>query len=284
MTTTTSLDYFTALVQQANDVPLFEAALAIAQDVYPKLDFNAPQDEIDRLANTLRQRLPSDASAIQKLRQLNQYFYQELGFAINVNHYYDTDNSYLHRVIAKRRGIPISLAVIYMELAQQIGLPVKGVSFPGHFLMKLTVPSGDIMIDPSNGASLSREELEERLEPYLPTENEEERAASRLSLISYLQIAHPHDILVRMLRNLKAIYQQSNHWQRLLEVQQRILILLPGDAVERRDRGLAFAQLDCPQAALEDLENYLAQRPHASDAAALYQQAIELREACRRLN
>jgi regulator of sirC expression with transglutaminase-like and TPR domain len=150
--------------------------------------------------------------------------------------------------------------------------------------MKLTVPSGDIMIDPASGASLSREELEERLEPYLPTANEEERAASRLSLISYLQIAHPHDILVRMLRNLKAIYQQSNHWQRQLEVQQRLLILLPGDAVERRDRGLAFAQLDCPQAALEDLENYLAQRPHAPDAAALSQQALELREACRRMN
>jgi regulator of sirC expression with transglutaminase-like and TPR domain len=171
-----------------------------------------------------------------------------------------------------------------MELAQQIGLPVKGVSFPGHFLMKLTVPSGDIMIDPANGASLSREELEERLEPYLPTENDEERAASRLSLISYLQIAHPHDILVRILRNLKAIYQQSNHWQRLLEVQQRILILLPGDAVERRDRGLAFAQLDCPQAALDDLEHYLAQRPLAADAAALRVQVAELREACKRLN
>ncbi|AMO99024.1 tetratricopeptide repeat family protein [Collimonas arenae] len=282
--TITSLDYFTSLVQQANDVPLFEAALAIAQDAYPKLDFDAPQNELDRLANTLRQRLPSDASAIQKLRLLNHFFFQELGFAINVNHYYDVDNSYLHRVIAKRRGIPISLALVYMELAQQIGLPVKGVSFPGHFLMKLTIPSGDIMIDPANGASLSREELEERLEPYLPTGSDAERAASRISLITYLQAAHPHDILVRMLRNLKAIFQQNKQWQRLLEVQQRLLILLPGDAVERRDRGQAYSQLDCPQAALEDLENYLAQRPLAADAEQLQQQAAELREACRRLN
>ncbi|PFH11027.1 regulator of sirC expression with transglutaminase-like and TPR domain [Collimonas sp. PA-H2] len=282
--TITSLEYFTSLVQHASDVPLFEAALAIAQDVYPQLDFDAPQNEMDRLANTLRQRLAADATAIQKLRSLNHFFYQELGFAINVNHYYDTDNSYLHRVIAKRRGIPISLALIYIELAQQVGLPVQGVSFPGHFLMKLTVPSGDIMIDPANGASLSREELEERLEPYLPTSNDEERAASRLSLISYLQVAHPHEVLVRVLRNLKAIYQQGNHWRRLLEVQQRILILLPDDAVERRDRGQAFAQLDCPQAALEDLEYYLAQRPHAADAALLRQQVIDLREASRRLN
>ncbi|MFC5475059.1 SirB1 family protein [Paraherbaspirillum soli] len=277
--TITSLDYFTSLVQQASDVPLFEAALAIAQDAYPELDLGTPQNELDRLANTLRQRLPADASSIQKLRLLNHFFFQELGFAINVNNYYDPDNSYLHRVIVKRRGIPISLALVYMELAHQIGLPVNGVSFPGHFLMKLSIPSGDIMIDPASGASLSREELEERLEPYLAAHEDADRAA--IPLIAYLQIAHPHDILIRMLRNLKAIFLEGKQWQRLLEVQQRVLILLPGDAVERRDRGLAFAQLDAPQAALEDLENYLAQRPHAADAPIVRQQAIALREARR---
>ncbi|WP_395827176.1 SirB1 family protein [Collimonas sp.] len=278
--TITSLDYFTSLVQQANDVPLFEAALAIAQDAYPKLDFDAPQNELDRFANTLRQRLPTNASAIQKLRLLNHFFYQELGFALNVNNYYDADNSYLQRVIAKRRGIPISLALVYMELAQQLGVAVKGVSFPGHFLMKLTIPSGDIMIDPANGVSLSREQLEERLEPYLASGNN----AERVSLATYLQVAHPHDILVRMLRNLKSIFQQNREWQRLLGVQQRLLILLPDDAEERRDRGLAYAQLDNPQAALDDLENYLAHRPQAADAEQLQQQAGQLREACRRLN
>lgn len=282
--TITSLDYFTSLVRQVNDVPLFESALAIAQDAYPKLDFDGPQNELDRMANTLHQRLPSDASSIRKLRLLNHFFFQELGFAINVNHYYDADNSYLHRVIATRRGIPISLAVVYMELAHQIGLPVQGVSFPGHFLMKLTTSSGDIMIDPANGSSLSREELEERLEPYLPVDDDTGRAASRNALITYLKIADPHEILIRMLHNLKAIFQQNKQWQRLLEIQQRILILLPDDAVERRDRGLAFAQLDCPQMALEDLEHYLAQRPHSPDAPKLRQQTIELREACRRLN
>src|SRR3546814_7075102 len=107
------------------------------------------------------QRLPGDASDTQKLLMLNHYFYNQLGVSGNVNDYYHPDNSYLHRVLETRRGIPISLAVLYMELAQQIRLNVRGISFPGHFLMKLSVQSGDIILDPFNGASLSREELEE---------------------------------------------------------------------------------------------------------------------------
>jgi regulator of sirC expression with transglutaminase-like and TPR domain len=275
-----ALDYFSALVQEDSSIPLFEAALSIAQDIDPELDLNAPQVEIDMLAARLQRRLPSDASLVQKLRLLNHYFYQELGFAGNVNDYYDPDNSYLHRVISTRRGIPISLAVIYMELAQQIGLDVKGISFPGHILMKLSVQSGDINLDPFNGTSLSREELEERLEPYFA----EQEYPSDISLATYLQEARPRDILVRMLRNLKALFSEPPYWQRVLGVQQRLVILLPEDIAERRDRGLAYANLECPQAALRDLEAYLAERPQAADAADLREQLPALRAACRKLN
>lgn len=264
-------------------MPLFEAALAIAQDAYPMLDMAAPQIALDKFANTLRQRIHADASLIKKLQLLNHFFFHELGFAGNVNNYYDPDNSYLHCVITKRRGIPISLAMVYIELAQQIGLTVRGISFPGHFLMKLTVQSGDIIIDPLNGISLSHEELEERLEPYLsatPHQGHEKR----ISLQPYLQNAHPHEILVRMLRNLKTIFLQGQQWERLLLLQQRLLILLPNDAVELRDRGIAYAHLDCPQAALEDFENYLLQRPQATDAETLREQISELKKACKRLN
>jgi regulator of sirC expression with transglutaminase-like and TPR domain len=217
---------------------------------------------------------------VQKLRMLNHFFYHELGFAGNVNDYYDPDNSYLHRVISTRRGIPISLAVVYMELAQQIGLNVKGISFPGHFLMKLSVQSGDIVLDPFNGVSLSREELEERLEPYF----EQQGYPAEIPLGAYLQAAAPRDILVRMLRNLKALFVEHMRWQRVLGVQQRLVILLPDDVTERRDRGLAYANLECPQAALRDLEAYLAERPHASDADMIRCRLPELREACKRLN
>lgn len=275
-----ALDYFSSLVKEDDSIPLFEAALAIAQDVDPHLDLAATQAEVDTLAATLQRRLAPDASSIQKLRLLNHFFYRELGFAGNVNNYYDPDNSYLHRVIDTRRGIPISLAVLYMELAQQIGLNIKGISFPGHFLMKLSVQAGEIVLDPFNGASLSREELEERLEPFF----EQEDISEVTPLSYYLQAADSRQILVRMLRNLKMLFIEHERWQRVLGVQQRLIILLPDDIVERKERGLAYANLDCPQAALQDLEAYLAERPYAPDANILRSKLPELREASKRLN
>jgi regulator of sirC expression with transglutaminase-like and TPR domain len=274
-----ALDYFAALVEQDDSIPLFEAALAIAQDADPQLDLAAQLAEIDVLAVKLQRRLPADASQVQRLRMLNHFFYRELGFAGNVNDYYAADNSYLHRVLDTRRGIPISLAVVYMELAQQIGLDVKGISFPGHFLMKLSVQAGDIILDPFNGDSLSREDLEERLEPYL-----EEEDASGMALAAYLQPAHPREILVRMLHNLKSVFMENKDWEHLLGVQQRLVILLPDEAEERRDRGLAYEQLECPQAALDDFESYLAEHPYAADAEHLRSKLPDLRAAVRRLN
>lgn len=276
----TPLDYFTSLVRQDDSIPLFEAALAIAQDADPTLDLAATQAEIDALAVRMQRRLASDASNVQKLRLLNHFFYRELGFAGNVNDYYNPDNSYLHHVLRTRRGIPISLAILYMELAQQIGLNVKGVSFPGHFLMKLSVQSGDIVLDPFNGASLSREDLEERLDPYF----EQQAYPGSVPLAYYLHASHPREILARLLRNLKILFVEQMLWQKVLDVQQRLVVLLPNEIEERRDRGLAYANLECPQPALEDIQAYLAERPAADDAESLLGKVPELREACRRLN
>ena len=276
----TSLDYFASLVQDDAHFPLFEAALTIAQDDEPALDLSACMLEIDQFAARLKRRLPADMAQIPKLRQLNNFFYQELGFAGNLNDYYHPDNSYLHKVLSSRRGIPISLAVIYMELAQQIDLDVKGISFPGHFLMKLSVNSGDIILDPFNGASLSREDIEERLEAFVMTGSR----AKDIPLASYLADASARSILVRMLHNLKSLFTEATHWQQYLNVQQRLVILLPEELSERRDRGLAYAHLDCPQAALQDIEAYLSVHPQASDAAALRERLPELRAATRKLN
>lgn len=278
--TNNSLAYFASLVQDEASILLFEAALSLGHDIEPGLDLAQPQLELDALAVKLRLRLPADASAVQKLRMLNHFFYQELGFCGNANDYYHPNNSYVHRVISTRRGIPISLAMVYIELAQQIGLQISGISFPGHFLMKLTVQSGDIIIDPFNGSSLSREELEERLEPFIAPRPD----GVEPPLGSYLQPAPARDILVRMLGNLKAVFVEQREWQRLLAVQERLVILLPNDIIERRDRGLAFARLDCPQAALVDIEHYLAQRPYAADAETLRRKLPEWRDAAKRLN
>lgn len=196
------LDYFASLVQQGDAIPLFDGALSIAQDKDPALDLTACMVKFDTLALQLKRRLPADVAQIPKLRLLNQFFYQELGFADNLNDYYDPNNSYLHKVLLNRCGIPISLAVIYMELTQQVRLIVREISFPSHFLMKLSVKHCDIILDPFNGASLSHEELEERLEPYfLQTQD-----SADLPLVSLLEDAQPRVILVRMLRNLKALY------------------------------------------------------------------------------
>lgn len=275
-----SLDYFAALVQDDEHIPLFEAALSIAQDDDAALDLTACMLEIDKFAARLKRRLPADIATIPKLRLLNNYFYQELGFAGNLNDYYNPDNSYLHKVLETRRGIPISLAIIYMELAQQLGLDVKGVSFPGHFLMKLSVKNGDIILDPFNGASLSREDIEERLEPFFVNG----RSPDDRPLASYLAEAAPRAILVRMLHNLKALFAEHPHWKQFLNVQQRLVILLPDEMAERRDRGLAYANLDCPQAALQDIEAYLERCPQANDADSLRQRLPELRAATRKLN
>ena len=275
-----SNDYFVSLVQDDAHIPLFEAALFIAQDDEHPLDLSTCLTDIDKFAMRLKRRLHADIAPIPKLRLLNNFFYQELGFSGNFNDYYNPDNSYLHKVMSTRRGIPISLAVIYMELAQQIGLDVKGISFPGHFLMKLSIKTGDIILDPFNGASLSREEIEERLEPYFINGRNPEDPP----LASYLANATERSILARMLRNLKAVYAEQPHWKEFLNVQQKLVILLPGEIEERRDRGLAYANLDCPNAALQDIEAYLAQCPQATDAEILRMRLPELRAASRKIN
>lgn len=272
------LDYFATLVSQDDAIPLFEAALAVAQGIDEELDFGAAQATVDGFAATLQHRLAPDLSAIQKLRMLNQYFYRELGFGGNLNHFYDIGNSLLPHVIATRRGIPISLAILFMEIAQQIGLQVKGIAFPGHFLMRLSVPTGEIILDPLSGSSLTREVLEERLLPYIEAAEDPLKKA----LAYHLHAAHPRAILARMLRNLKSILVEDGDWERFLAVQQRLVILLPEDITERRDRGLAYANLLRPKPALQDLENYLRQRPYASDAAMLREKLPGLREASKR--
>lgn len=270
-----ALEYFANLVAEDEGFALLEAAICVAQDDEPALDVQAVLGEIDRLAGRLKARLPDDASALSRVRALNRYFFDELGFAGNVNDYYDARNSHVHQVLATRRGIPITLALVYIELAGQLGLPARGVSFPGHFLVKLKLPQGEVLLDPFNGRSLSREELDERLQPYLRRNGLEGDFEAPLGL--FLQAAPPRDVLARLLRNLKEIHRSAEDWPRLLAVQQRLVLLLPTVAEERRDRGLAWAELGRYGEAAADLEAYLADRPGADDAAALRERLAELR-------
>ncbi|SAL74771.1 transglutaminase [Caballeronia peredens] len=274
MTTTRILDYFSSLMADDESLPLTEAALSLAQDAYPDLDMQAVLAEIDELVVRARRRIPDDADVKQKVDALNRYFFRELGFSSNLNDYYDPDNSHLNVVLRRRRGIPISLAVIYLEMAEQLGLPVRGVSFPGHFLLRVAAPGHDLMLDPTTGQTLSEAQMVEMLEPYVQRVGESIGSALRV----LLQPATRREIVARMLRNLKSVYLQTERWQRLLAVQQRLVIALPNSIEEVRDRGFAYARLDYLRPALEDLQRYLEDRPDAEDATVVETELHELRQ------
>jgi regulator of sirC expression with transglutaminase-like and TPR domain len=154
------------------------------------------------------------------------------------------------------------------------------VSFPGHFLIKLKMPQGEVVIDPFTGQSLSREELDDLLQPYKRTRGLTGEFDAPLGL--FLQAAPSRDVLARMLRNLKEIHRSAEDWPRLLAVCERLVVLLPQAAEERRDRGLTQAELGNDAAATADLSAYLQQRPDAEDAAALLERLRQLRDADQR--
>ena len=255
------LQYFASLVQSDEHFPLLEAAISLAQDEYPDLDVQQVLGDVDQLLARLKRRLPADASPLQRLRALNQFFFRDLNFGGNINDYYDPDNSYLNAVLRTRRGIPISLAVLWLELAAGVGLNARGVAFPGHFMVKVNLPKGQVVIDPFSGHSLSREELSERLEPFRQRSGLVDEFEVPVGL--YLQSVPARDVIGRMLRNLKEIHKTQQDWVRLIAVQDRLIVLLPEAWSEYRDRGMALAEQGEAGRAVPDLEIYL---DHAEDA------------------
>jgi regulator of sirC expression with transglutaminase-like and TPR domain len=271
----TPLDYFAVLVQSDAQLPLLEAAISLGQDEYPGLDVQQVLADTDQLLARLRQRLPADAPAMHKLRMVNHYFFHDLHFGGNLNHYYDPDNSFLHRVLPRRCGIPVSLAVLWLELAQGLGLPAHGVGFPGHFMVKVNLPHGQVVIDPFTGQSLSREALAERLEPFRRRHGLLDELEAPLGL--YLQVTPARDIIARMLHNLKEIHASHEDWARQVAVLDRLLVLQPQAWEAYRDRGLAHAELGQVEPAVRDLETYLSRGESQHDVAAIMARLAELR-------
>ena len=273
----TPLAYFAALVRRDEQLPLLEAAAALAQDDCPGLDLQQVLGDVDLLAARLARRVARDAGPIERLRALGRFFYGDLGFAGNLNNYYDPENSYLHRVLATRRGIPISLAVLWLELAQGLGLNAAGASFPGHFLVTVRLHEGLVVLDPLSGQSLSRDTLIERLEPFLPFQ----RASADIDpvLRAHLEPASARHIVARMLRNLQDIHRVRADWRRLVAVQDRLIVLLPRAWEEYRDRGLALAELGQTERARADLRLYLREAGEAAaDREAMRQRLASLGE------
>lgn len=250
-------------------IDLGRAALTIALSDYPNLDIAAYLARIDQFAVEVVQRCSTSGDVLESIAALNTVLFSEQGFCGNTDNYYDPKNSFLNEVIERKTGIPITLSVLYMEVAQRVGLTLCGVGFPGHFLVKCAKDGAEFVIDPfDHGAIKSAAELGRMIERLY---------GQPIGLRSeFLQSASKTDILKRMLGNLKAIYLRVNDLVRLLTTLDRLIILEPAGAETIRDRGSVYSRLECYAQARADFETYLRLAPQADDAAAVREQLVTL--------
>ena len=281
-----SLELFAQLVRRDDaKIDLARCCLLIAEDAYPGLDVENYLAELERLALRLRADLPQTAGAEERVMALNQFLFEELGYRGNVDEYYDPRNSYLNEVMERKTGIPITLAILYMELGRRIGLPLEGVSFPGHFLVRLRLRGGMLVLDPfGGGAPQSESELYERLKRVIPEGSAGGVPVGELPLDQFLEPATHRQILARVLRNLKGIYRDTDKPERLLAVLNRILVLNPQARAELRDRGLLYQRMEAYRAAFRDLCEYLEREPDAPEFEEIRARVMDLRTLCGRLN
>jgi regulator of sirC expression with transglutaminase-like and TPR domain len=280
------LEPFAELVSREDDrIELARACLQIAEDAYPGLDVDGYVGEIDRYAKRLRARFAPETAVEDRVIALNEFLFDDLGFGGNTDDYYDPRNSYLNEVIDRRTGIPITLSVLYMEIGRRIGLPFAGVSFPGHFLVRLPLRGGTLVLDPfSGGVPQPEAELRERLKRVIPREALGGVAVAELPLDQFLEPASNRQILARLLRNLKGVYREKDQPERLLAVLNRMIVVAPESPAERRDRGFVYQRLECWRPALKDLADYLEREPEAPDQDEVRAKLVDLTLRCARLN
>ena len=256
-------------------MPLLEAALLIARDEYPDLDPQPYEARVQAHVEHLRSEIAGIGPRALKMAAINRHLFEELGYSGNHDEYYDPRNSYLNQVLDRRLGNPISLAMVQMEVARRLGIPLDGVSFPGHFLVRLPVDDGLLVMDPFNGGRpLGVDELRERAKPHLGGDIPDDAA-----LLHILNPASHRAILVRTLRNLHGVYAEREEWDRAARSADRVLKLTPDQPDALRDRGLAYLKMDYRAGAQRDLARYLHLSPDAKDAAELREQLIELNAA-----
>jgi regulator of sirC expression with transglutaminase-like and TPR domain len=251
-----------------DQIDLATAALLIAAEAYPQLDIDRYLERLDELAHEGRARLDGARNDAERVGALTRFLFAEKGFVGNQDDYYDRRNSFLNEVLDRRTGIPITLALVYAEVGRRLGLNVRGVGFPGHFLAKID-GKPEIIIDPFFGTVLSESQCHERLREVLGRDAPFDRR--------YLRAATPREILVRMLNNLKHIHLQTKELDQALSCCERILLLTPDNSYELRDRGLLYLQLECYGAARSDLERFLQLAPDDEHADTIRQSLIEIR-------
>jgi regulator of sirC expression with transglutaminase-like and TPR domain len=256
-------DLAAELVEAANapGMALAPAALAIARIEYPRLDAARYLTTLDAIGDAARQlverRVQSsgDASVMSCVQALNELMFEELGFRGNSDRYEDPRNSCLNEVIDRRTGIPITLSVVYVEVARRAGLSAEGINFPGHFLVRVPhvgPKSGNgLIVDPFHqGAILTERDCRQLLK--------RQHAGNEVTFgRSLLATATRTQVIVRMLINLKRLYVHMGSFPQARQVIELLLAVNPSALGELRDRGLLAYQLNDVTAALHDLQTYL---------------------------
>lgn len=253
-----------------DQIDLGRAALAIARQEYPDLKIDDYLSQLDGLGQVVELRIGDERNPYRIIAALNTVLFKELGFQGNRSEYYDPKNSFLNDVITRKKGIPISLSVVYMEVARRVGLSLEGIGFPGHFLVKYDDGDVEILIDVFDGGEIrAREDLDRMLQQLY---------RGQVSYQSgFVAALGKRDILRRMLNNLKWIYLERGEPLKTLSVLDQLVILDPSAASEIRDRGLLYITLECYAQALDDLESYLRLTPDAEDAAMIKAQIESVR-------
>jgi regulator of sirC expression with transglutaminase-like and TPR domain len=270
-----------AVARDENDLELDQAALFIAAEEYPDLEIDDYLDQLDSLAEIAETDDDSYANPLVRMMRLRHLLFDELGFRGNTENYHDARNSFLNEVMDRRTGIPITLSVIYLEVARRIGLKLFGVGMPGHFIVKYAPDqSGDeqeIFVDPFHGGRLlTKEQCREIIAEMYNGEMKFQSA--------FLRAVTGKQILIRMLQNLKAIYAHALDHHKMLGVIERILLINPDAITEIRDRGLVlFARTRYSEARV-DLEEYLRRKPMAEDVAEIEKRLSQLRQRQALLN
>jgi regulator of sirC expression with transglutaminase-like and TPR domain len=266
-----------------SDVDVAVGAALVARDAYPDLDVASVIAELDRLAAPLFGDHLEERTAEEQAKALAAMLYDEsgAGFRGNEDDYYDPKNSLLSDVLTRRLGIPLTLAIVYCEVARRVGVPARGVGFPGHFLVRIdraTAGGPPVIVDPFfHGRTLAPSELTARLERALGPNHEE-------TLESHLAVSSPRATLVRMLTNLKAIYLTRNDRARAHLAVDRIATLLPNIAGPLIERGLLALKLGAREAARSDLTRALTLSPNDVEEEAVRAELAKLAKVPSMLN
>lgn len=250
--------------QPDEQIDLAKAALYMAQEEFPDLDVEEYLNALDEMAAEVLERLDEPRYPLRVIKTLNQYLFEDLGFVGNTTNYYDPNNSFLNQVIERRTGIPITLSVVYLEIAKRINFPMVGIGMPGHFLVRPNFSGAGIYVDVFNqGEILFPEDCQAKLA---------ELYGQQVKLRpQFLNPVNPRQILARILTNLKVIYMNAGEIVKAVAAIERILLIFPEEPNERRDRGILYYQLERWTEARQDLENYLKNQPQAQDAVIIRQ-------------